>query len=105
MPRPVTITLSHDLGLKEARKRIRDGSSQLQGQIAGGMLFKFQENWTSDDRLEFTAKGLGQTITGEIDVFPEHVRITATLPSILATIAETIAGKVEKEGRLLLEKK
>ena len=69
------------------------------------MVFKFSENWETEDRLTFIAKGLGQTITGEIDIFPQHVRITATLPDILASIAETIAGKVEKQGKLLLEKK
>ncbi len=105
MARPVTITLSHDLGLEEARTRFREGSGKLQEQLSGGMVFKFNENWETDDRLTFVAKGLGQTITGEIDIFPQHVRITATLPGILASLAETIAGRVEKQGKLLLEKK
>lgn len=105
MPRPVTVTLNHDLGLEEARKRFREGSGKLQQQLAGGMMFKFSENWETDDRLTFVAKGLGQTITGEIDIFPQHVRITASLPGILASLAETVAGRVEKQGRLMLEKK
>ena len=104
MARPVTVTLSHDLGLEEARRRFREGAGKLQEQLAGGMMFKFSENWETEDRLTFTAKGLGQTITGEIDIFPEHVRITAMLPGVLAAIAETIAGRVEKQGKLLLEK-
>lgn len=97
--------MSHDLGLDEARARFREGSEKLHQQLSGGMVFKFSENWETDDRLTFVARGLGQTITGEIDIFPQHVRITATLPGILASIAETIAGKVEKEGKLLLERK
>lgn len=105
MPRPVTITLNHDLGLEEARKRFREGSGNLQQQLAGGMMFKFSENWETDDRLTFVAKGLGQTITGEIDIFPQHVRITASLPGLLASLAETVAGRVEKQGKLMLEKK
>ena len=105
MARPVTITLSHDLGLEEARHRVRNGFDKLKSQMTGGMMFKFSEEWTSDDTLRFTAKGLGQNITGQIDVFPQHVRIEATLPSVLAAIAETITGKVEEQGRLLLEKK
>ncbi len=105
MARPVTITLSHDLGQEEARRRFRDGFGKLQQQLSGGMLFKFSETWETEDRLTFVAKGLGQTITGEIDIFPQHVRIIATLPGVLAAIAETIAGRVEKEGQILLEKK
>ena len=105
MARPVTITLSHDLGHEEARRRVREGFDKLKGAMTGGMMFKFSEEWTSDDTLQFNAKGLGQTIVGQIDVFPQHVRIEATLPGLLATIAETITGKVEQQGRLLLEKK
>lgn len=105
MPRPVTVTISHDLGKEEARRRVRDGFGKLQRQMTGGMMFKFSEEWTGEDTLTFEAKGLGQNISGRIDVFPQHVRIVVTLPSLLATIAETITGKVEREGRLLLEKK
>lgn len=105
MARPVTITISHDLGKEEARKRIAEGFGKLKGAIGGGMLFSFAEEWTGSDQLSFTAKGFGQNIIGKIDVFPQHVRIEATLPNILASIAETVAGRVEKEGRLLLEKK
>ena len=105
MPRPVTITLSHDLGKDEARKRMREGFDKLKSQLTGGMMFKFTEEWASEDSLHFTAKGLGQNIFGQIDVFPQHVRIEVTLPGLLASIAETITGKVEKQGRLLLENK
>ncbi|MEO1135674.1 MAG: polyhydroxyalkanoic acid system family protein [Pseudomonadota bacterium] len=105
MSRPVTVTISHDLGKEEARTRVRNGFDKLKSAMTGGMMFKFDETWTSEDTLSFTAKGLGQNITGAVDVFPAHIRITATLPGFLATIAETIAGRVEKEGTLLLEHK
>lgn len=105
MARPVTVTISHDLGKEEAKTRVREGFDKLKNAMTGGMMFKFSEEWTSEDTLSFTAKGLGQDITGTIDIFPEHVRITATLPSLLASLAETVAGKVEKEGKLLLEHK
>ncbi len=105
MARPVTVTIPHDLGKDEARKRLREGFDKLKGQMTGGMMFKFAEEWPTEDRLDFTAKGLGQNIAGQIDVFPQHVRIEVMLPGLLASIAEIITGKVEKEGRLLLEKK
>jgi len=105
MARPVTIILKHDLGTEEAARRLREGFSRIQASLSGGMLFRFEEIWASDTALRFTAKGLGQTITGAVDVFPQHVRIEATLPAILASLAEIIAGRVEKEGQILLEKK
>lgn len=105
MPRVVTVTLNHDLGKEEARRRLEDGFGKLQNSIAGGMMFKFAEEWTGPDQLKFTARGLGQTIEGVIDIFPQHMRIEASLPGILAALAESIVGKMEKDGRLLLEKK
>lgn len=105
MARPVTITLSHDLGKDEARLRVRNGFGKLKASIANGMMLKFTEEWTSEDQLSFTAKGFGQTVFGTIDIFPAHVRIEATLPDLLASLAETISGKVEQQGKLLLEKK
>jgi hypothetical protein len=105
MSRPVTVTISHDLGKDEAKRRIAEGFSKLHKGLTGGMLFKFSEEWSAPDQMSFTARGFGQNIVGKIDVFPQHVRIEAMLPGLLATIAETVAGQVEKEGRLLLEKK
>ena len=105
MPRKISLTLSHDLGKEEARRRIESGFGELQSSMTGGMMFKFTEEWTAEDSLTFSARGLGQNIHGVIDIFPQHVRIEATLPTVLAAIAETITGKMEKEGKLLLEKK
>lgn len=105
MPREITVTLSHDLGADEARRRLREGFGKLKSSLSGGMMFAFEESWTGDNQLRFHARGLGQTIAGVIDIFPQHVRIEATLPSLLASLAEIITGKLEKEGTLLLEKK
>ena len=105
MARPVTVTISHELGKDGARERVREGFDKLKGAMTGGMMFNFTQDWTSEDTLSFTAKGMGQNITGTIDIFPEHVRITATLPGLLASLAETVAGRVEKQGKLLLEHK
>lgn len=105
MSRLVTITLTHDVGKAEAKKRIDEGFERLKSALGGGLVLSFTREWRGEDRLAFTAKGLGQNINGHIDVFPGHVRIEAMLPGLLAGIAEAIAGKVEKEGKLLLEKK
>ncbi len=105
MARPITVTISHELGAVEARRRLREGFGKIKSSLGGGMMFAFDENWTSDDQLRFEAKGLGQKITGVIDVFPQHIRIEAMLPGLLASLAEIITGRLEKEGTLLLEKK
>lgn len=105
MSRDVTVTLKHDLGIAEASRRLREGFGKLASSFSGGLAFSFEEQWETDARLRFSAKGLGQKITGVIDVFPQHVRIQANLPGVLASLAEIIAGRLESQGTLLLEKK
>ena len=103
--RPVEVVLKHEHGLDEARRRVQARYDKLKTQITGGLPFKFEENWETTERLAFTARGLGQKITGHIEIFPQHVRIEAILPGLLANIAETITGKLEKEGRVMIESK
>ena len=107
MPRPVTVTLTHDLGRTEARARVEKGFGRLKKAIAGGFLFKFTQNWAEDsdnDTLRFTAKGMGQNISGEILVYETYVHINVTLPNMLAAVAEAVTGRVRKEGQLMLGK-
>ena len=78
MARPVTITLSHDLGRDEARRRVREGFDKLKGAMTGGMMFNVSEEWTSDDTLQFTGKGLGQS--------PANRAFSRTRKSIAASV-------------------
>lgn len=101
MARPVTVTISHALGLEGARARIEGRIGELEQSIAGNMGLKFERHWEGE-RLHLRARGFGQNVTGEVDIFPAHVRITVMLPGLLAGMAEALAGKVEKQGRVLL---
>ncbi len=110
MARPVTVTIPHALGKDEARRRIETGFGQLRQQMTagvGGMLGKaitFQERWEGD-RLYFEGSGLGQKMTGRLDVRDNAVEIQIDLPDIFAAIADRITGKLKAAGQKLLEKK
>jgi hypothetical protein len=103
MSRPVTVTLPHQLGVEEAKRRIEQGFGQLEAQIGGG-LGKTTKHWEGD-RMRFSTSMLGQAISGRLDVLSDAVRVEIDLPEILAMIANTIKGRVQKQGQLLLEKK
>jgi hypothetical protein len=103
--RPVTVSVPHQLGRDEARRRIDQGFGQLQQQMTGGMgLVACQQRWEGD-RLHFEAKALGQKMTGRLDVTDDALRIEVDLPEILAALAERIAGKLKDTSRKLLEKR
>lgn len=102
MSRTVTITLPHTLGETEARRRVSTGVEKLHTALGSGLPLTFESDWTSATTMTFKAQGLGQNITGRLDILPEAVRIDILLPDVLAGFAETIFRKVEDEGRLLL---
>jgi hypothetical protein len=106
MARPVTVTIPHSLGKDEARRRIDEGFGRLRQQMTSGVgaMLSFQERWEGD-RLHFEGGGLGQKMTGRLDVRADAVEIQIDLPEILAAIAEKIAGRLRTEGQKLLEKK
>jgi putative polyhydroxyalkanoate system protein len=104
--RPVTVNIPHKLGKQEARRRIEEGFGRLRQQMTGGVagMITFQERWEGD-RLHFEGSGLGQKMTGRLDVLPDSVRVEVDLPEILAAMADLITGRLQKEGQKLLEKK
>jgi putative polyhydroxyalkanoate system protein len=104
--RPVTVNIPHKLGKEEARRRIDDGFGRVQQQMTGGMgaMFAFTQRWEGD-RLHFEGSGLGQKLTGRVDVRAESVDIELDLPEMLAAIADLVTGRIRQEGQKLLEKK
>lgn len=103
MTRPVSVSIPHEVGAAEARRRIDEGVERLVAQ-AGGGLAKIQKTWDGD-RLNFIADALGQRITGRLDVLEKEVRMEIDLPNVLALIANKFKGRLRKEGQILLEKK
>jgi hypothetical protein len=106
MAKPMSVSIPHKLGKEEAHHRIASGFANLQSQLTGGMLgmFSVQERWEGD-RLHFEGGGLGQKITGRLDVLADSVHVEVDLPEMLAAIADRVMGKFKQETQKLLEKK
>jgi putative polyhydroxyalkanoate system protein len=105
MPRPISINIPHSLGKDEAKRRIDESFGNLQAQMSGGLgLMSFNRQWEGD-RLSFSGGGLGQKITGRLDILPDAVQVQVDLPELLAAIADRITGRLQQETKKLLEKK
>jgi|KBSSwiStaDraftv2_1062776.scaffolds.fasta_scaffold62611_4 putative polyhydroxyalkanoate system protein len=104
MSKTISVSIPHDLGRAEARRRIDEGFGQLARQFAGDGKLSFTQTW-SGDRLTFAARILGQPIDGRLDVLDRTVRMEVDLPDVLAMIAGVIKGRLQRQGQLLLEKK
>jgi hypothetical protein len=105
MATPITITIPHKLGRAEARLRVDAGVDHFKTQIgAAGGPGRISHLWDGD-RLTFHAQGLGQSMTGRIDVHDNDIRIELDLPAFLGAFADKIGGLLKKQGTLLLENK
>jgi hypothetical protein len=103
MSKVVTVSIPHELGRAEARRRIDEGFANFARHM-GGMAGDLRKSWTGD-RLTFALKALGQEISGEIQVEDAVVRLELLLPNLLAMLAGKLRGRLQQEGQLLLEKK
>lgn len=103
MPETSKIDIPHKLTREAARARIEQSFAKLRDQALGGFV-KFDDVWT-DDRLDFRAKMLGQTVVGRLDVLENSVHVEMDLPTLLAALAGKIKGQIAKGGQVLLEKK
>lgn len=103
MSKSITVSIPHELGRAEARKRIDEGVSRMMGHLGGGAGI-VTKSWEGD-RLNFAISALGQSMSGFIDIEDRLARIELILPDLLALIAGKLRGRLQKEGQLLLEKK
>ena len=104
MTTPITVTIPHQLGRVEARRRIDTGFAKVLHQLPGSSAGHCSERWDGD-RLVFGVAVMGQTIAGAVDVLDAEVTIRIELPGVLGLIAGGVRDRLQKAGRLLLTKK
>jgi hypothetical protein len=103
MTEPLVVTISHRLGKEEAQHRISNGLARLPAAL--GPAFRIVDQTWSGDEMHFRLSALAQTVSGTIRVADDHVRLEVTLPWLLARLAGKASARIEREGRLMLEKK
>jgi hypothetical protein len=103
MATPISISIPHQLGRTEARRRIETGFANIVRQLPGSGSTCI-EQWDGD-RLTFSVTGLGQTVSGVVDVLDAAVTMEIELPGVLGMIANGLKGRLQKAGQLLLTKK
>ena len=103
MATPLSIIIPHQLGRAEARRRIETGFAKLVGQVPG-VAGPCSQRWEGD-RLIFSVSGLGQGVSGVIDVLEASVTMELQLAGGLGMIAGGLKGRLQQAGQLLLTKK
>ena len=99
MSKPVSVSIPHELGKAEARRRIDEGVGRLTAQI--GAVGEIKQAWEGD-LMRFSLQAIGQTVTGTIDIREHEVLLEVYLPGIFAMIANKVKGRLRNEGQILL---
>jgi hypothetical protein len=102
MSKPVTVTIPHQLGRLEARRRLDEGVDKMIGQL--GSVGTVSKAWDGDV-LRFSVTAMGQVVNGFLHVFDQEVRLEVILPGFLAMLANKVKGRIAQEGAVLLEDK
>ena len=101
MSKPLTVSIPHQLGVAEARRRLESGLAEMTAKLPGGAA-KIDQRWEGD-RLLFAAEISGQSISGSLHVLADAVKMEIVLPGILGLLAGKIGGRLKDEGQKLLK--
>jgi hypothetical protein len=99
MSKSIVVTIPHDLGAAEARRRIAEGLGPLQQSFAGKLTSDVQ--W-SGDHADIKIGALGQKVTAQLDIEASQVRVEVQLPFLLAALASRIQPYLQKSGSDML---
>lgn len=103
MPQPLTVSIPHRLGKAEATRRLQSGFSAVRHRF-GDKFSVMEETWTGE-HLDFRVAVLGQVASGRLDVAEEAVHLEVTLPWLLHAVVEKAKAFLDRQGRILLDKK
>jgi hypothetical protein len=102
MAQTISISIPHQLGRSEARRRIEGGFAKLVQVVPGGG-GTCSQRWDGD-RLIFSVVAMGQTVAGVVTVLDAVVSMDIELPGFLGMIAGGFKDRLHKAGQRLLSK-
>ena len=102
MATPITVSIPHQLGRAEARRRIETGFAKII-HLLPGSAGSSHERWDGD-RLVFGVAAMGQNVSGVIEVLDTAVTMEIELPGVFGLIAGGLKDRLQKMGQLLLTK-
>ncbi|MFN3890440.1 MAG: polyhydroxyalkanoic acid system family protein [Beijerinckiaceae bacterium] len=100
MSREVLVVLPHSLGRDEARRRVSAAVERARSGLGQGLVGASVE-WPQTDHADVRVAALGQTVSAEIDVDDQSVRVRVLLPWLLAGFARKVTDQIESAGSTL----
>jgi putative polyhydroxyalkanoate system protein len=96
MPNAITITVPHNLGVEAAKARVSDQLTKMQRDYVN-MVAHSEVTWAGDvATVRVTA--LGQTVTAQVAVLNDLLRVDIQLPWLLAALSGTVQQIVSRNA-------
>lgn len=95
------VTIAHDLGREEVRRRLKTSSHSIGKTIPGGMA-EVHTSWPEEDRMDMTIRLMGQSMAGDVQIADDNVRFRITLPPSLGFIEPMVQAAIRDQGQRLL---
>jgi isopentenyl diphosphate isomerase/L-lactate dehydrogenase-like FMN-dependent dehydrogenase len=96
MSNAIVVTVPHNLGAKEAKRRIVERLDHLRRDYIDKLAYS-EVNWNGDT-ADLRVVAFGQTVTGKISVMSDSLRIEVQLPWILAALTGKIQGVLKSNA-------
>jgi hypothetical protein len=96
MSRSISMTIPHDLGVAEAKRRIGERFDMLKREYVD-KIGSADVAWVGDV-ANLRVAALGQTVTALIDVKPAEVKVEVELPWLLAAMANKVQSLVKSNA-------
>ncbi len=97
----LTISVPHQLGRTEAKRRLDELTAKVQGESAG-LVQRVEQHWDGDT-LHFHIGAMGQSVSGTAEVAEQTVNLDIALPWMLSMLSGKLKTEIEKQARDLLE--
>jgi hypothetical protein len=97
---PVAVTIPHQLGKDEARRRVKAGLERVCARYPAELKVA-EEKWVGD-HMSFRVALLGQNTTGTIDFADAELRVNVALSWLMAHQAGDAEAMIKKEGAAML---
>ena len=91
----LTMDISHQLGLEEASRRLREKLDSMREQFSG-QVSDFREEWRENE-LAFDFSAVGMKIAGTVAVEASAVKVAAELPFAAAMFKGIIEQRIRTE--------
>ena len=102
MAEPLVVIVPHRLGKRAAKERLQRGLGDVRSALARVGAARVEESW-AEDELRFQVAALGQVATGRVVLEETSARVEVQLPGMLGWVARAIAGRIRRDGALLLD--